>query len=74
MLTKTEANRLRGLIARKVRCERALWALNCDTRRGCNFEHLRAGVLSDLKAADTALFGLLRKVTEPAQPSEDLPC
>lgn len=60
MLTKTEANRLRGLISRKVSRERALWALNTDTRNGCDFEHLRAGVLADLKEADEALWGELR--------------
>lgn len=65
MLTKKEANKLRGLICRKVRCEMALWALNSDTRRGCSFEYLRGGVMSDLKAADEALFGAVREQTVP---------
>ncbi|MCX7283948.1 MAG: hypothetical protein NTX28_07865 [Novosphingobium sp.] len=63
MLTMKDANKLRGPIGRKVRCEMALWALNSDTRRGCNFEHLRAGVMADLKAADEALFAFIRGVT-----------
>jgi hypothetical protein len=67
MLTKKEANKLRGLIARKSRCDMALWALNSDTRRGCNFEHLRAGVMVDKKAADEALYGAIRKNTAPEQ-------
>jgi len=65
MITKTDANRLRGLIARKVRCEVALWALNSDNANGVDFgDQYRAGVLSDLKRADESLFGLIRELTE----------
>lgn len=64
MLTKQQANKLRGLVSHKVRRDRALWALNSDTMRGCNFEHLRAGILADKKAADEALFAFIRRHTE----------
>lgn len=63
MLTKKEANKLRGLISHKMRRTIALWALNSDTRNGCDFEHLRAGVMADMKAADEALFGAIREHT-----------
>lgn len=66
MLTKIEANRIRGLVARKVRCERALWALNSDNANGVDFgDAYRQQVIANLKAADEALFGLIRQVTGP---------
>jgi hypothetical protein len=70
MLTKKEANKLRGLISRKVSRDRALWALNSDTGRGCNFEHLRAGVMADLEKADEALYGAIREQTVPDRNAE----
>lgn len=64
MLTKTQANRIRGLVARKVRCEMALWALNSDNANGIDFgDSYRTQVMANLKRADQALFGLLREVT-----------
>lgn len=64
MLTKTQANRIRGLVARKVRCEQALWALHSDNANGLDFgEAYRQQVMANLKAADEALFGLIRETT-----------
>lgn len=65
MITKTEANRLRGLIAHQSQRQRALWALNSDNRNGVDFgPAYRKKVMDDLESATEKLNAHIRKLTE----------
>ena len=65
MLTRIQANRIRGLIARKVRCETALWALNSDNANGVDFgDAYRDMIIRNLDSANKTLFDFLRELTE----------
>lgn len=65
MITKTQANRLRGLIAHQSQCQRALWALNSDNRNGVDFgTAYRKKVMGDLEHATDKLNAHIRTLTE----------
>ena len=65
-MTKTEANKLRGLVSRVISRERALWALHTDNRNGCDFgEAYTTKVHTDLANARDRLNAHIRDCTVP---------